>query len=384
MSRRRRRRCCRSAAAAAASTLASCCPAARRPLSHAGAPGLEPAAVAGRGAAGPHPGGTVWSSQPLAPGELHIVAPCPALVPALRPTCCSLPATATHAALQVEPTPPLPALRLALLISCLALATVCLIAGTQAAAVWALARRRPNRVVPPGADNCSAACSSAASAADGCPPSGGGEEAGGQPALAGAAATIHPAAAAAAAVEKLPTPAGGTLVRPPSYALARQQQASFVRAGSSFTMQPGDPLPPRPELALARGLSRRVRGMSAGRPRLVRGAALALITVSFSAAYLCQVAAPGVRAPTGARGGDCGRASGYVRVGWRCPAEHTPKHALLLSCLPRSSRRLRGPICCAIDQYVHRGGSGAGAEPAAAPPPALGHLAQYGGDARGR
>ncbi|KAI7839517.1 hypothetical protein COHA_006784 [Chlorella ohadii] len=140
-----------------------------------------------------------------------------------------------------------------------------------------------------------------------------------------AAADSTEAAAAAAAVEKAaahhdeaiatqqgsqpPHGANGSLdgrasTAPPprpagrSFALAQQQAASFVRPGS----QAGDDAlaepPPRPELALARGLSRRVRDLSTGRPRLVRLAALTVITSSFSAAYCCQIAAPGFVDPS--------------------------------------------------------------------------------------
>lgn len=140
-----------------------------------------------------------------------------------------------------------------------------------------------------------------------------------------AAADSTEAAAAAAAVEKAaahhdeaiatqqgsqpPHGANGSLdgrasTAPPprpagrSFAMAQQQAASFVRPGS----QAGDDAlaepPPRPELALARGLSRRVRDLSTGRPRLVRLAALTVITSSFSAAYCCQIAAPGFVDPS--------------------------------------------------------------------------------------
>ena len=83
-----------------------------------------------------------------------------------------------------------------------------------------------------------------------------------------------------------------------SFALAQQQAASFVRPGSQAAEVAADDPPPRPELALARGLSRRVRDLSRGRPRLVRLAALAVITSSFSAAFCCQIAAPGFVDPS--------------------------------------------------------------------------------------
>ena len=48
-----------------------------------------------------------------------------------------------------------------------------------------------------------------------------------------------------------------------------------------------------PAQTLAQGLSRRVRDVAQGRPRLVRAGALAFITVSFSTAAISQVIAPG-------------------------------------------------------------------------------------------
>lgn len=255
-------------------------------------------------------------------------------------------------------------MRLALLVSCLALATVGLVAGTQAAAAWALARRQPaaQRQTPAGHSLSRAAANgsckapptystpgsdTAANAADGCIANGGDEEAGRQPALAGAAATIQPAAPAAAAVaaaagEKLAVAARGTLGCPPEYALARQQQASFVRAGSSFAVRPGDAPPPRPELALARGLSRRVRGLSAGRPRLVRWAALAVITVSFSTAYLCQVTAPGAlpacpRLDSSGRGGAAACRVAPARAGAAAGCVRGSLLALLFPLFPPSN-----------------------------------------------
>ena len=83
-----------------------------------------------------------------------------------------------------------------------------------------------------------------------------------------------------------------------SFALAQQQAASFARPGNAAAGEPIPDPPPRPELALARGLSRRVRDLSTGRPRLVRLAALTVITSSFSAAYCCQIAAPGFVDPS--------------------------------------------------------------------------------------
>lgn len=159
----------------------------------------------------------------------------------------------------------------------------------------------------------------------------------GKSADADAAACCHisatAAAAAAAAAKAKATPAAAsssgeeqpvqaaiapaTALAAPRSGLAWQQQASFLQQGSSRVRQgggawgggtpgflPGDHPPPRPELALRRGLSRRVRDASGTRPRLVRYGALALVTVSFSSAYCCQIVAPGYVDPSiGGRAG---------------------------------------------------------------------------------
>lgn len=264
-------------------------------------------------------------------------------------------ATATHTLflcsnlcrwLQVDPTPPLPPLRLALLVSMLGLASVCAIDLSGRGSHWAGQKRTRRRGLPAAQQPSKQQqqqqqCEQHFEAADGSQKSLGDSSAaqaaleGGTaaaPALASAdsfgsgeegiaaaaaAALADRAAAAdgsngsrdkeaaqqpAAVTEAAAAPTAVAAAAPgqpvPSYYLAQQQAASFVRSGSSVGYLPGDPLPPRPELALMRGLSRRVRSLSAGRPRLVRLGFLSLITVSFASACLCQIVAPGFIDPS--------------------------------------------------------------------------------------
>lgn len=82
--------------------------------------------------------------------------------------------------------------------------------------------------------------------------------------------------------------------QPRPTSLGPTASAPFGRWDSVTARQPGDALPPpRPDIALQRGLSSRVRSLQQGRPRLARLAALSAITLTFATAYLCQVIAPG-------------------------------------------------------------------------------------------
>lgn len=114
------------------------------------------------------------------------------------------------------------------------------------------------------------------------------DEASGQQADAGAAVGT------AAAPGLRPSP-----VQQPSAPTWHRQDSTFVR-------RPGQPLPPRPELALQRGLSRRVRDLGEGRPQLVYWGALAVTTVSTAAAGTFQIIAPGFVDPALGEAARCG------------------------------------------------------------------------------
>ena len=199
--------------------------------------------------------------------------------------------------LQVKPSPSLPALRLALLVSLLALVSVAIVdaaarvtgavlrAGRLRRSDREQQRRRRQGSGKPALPKC---CPISADGSTSCPQeidsgrvaedghlAAQADEASGQQADAGAAVGT------AAAPGLRPSP-----VQQPSAPTWHRQDSTFVR-------RPGQPLPPRPELALQRGLSRRVRDLGEGRPQLVYWGALAVTTVSFAAAYTCQIIAPG-------------------------------------------------------------------------------------------
>ena len=197
-------------------------------------------------------------------------------------------------ALQVRPTPPLPALRLALLVTLFALATVPLVDAMGRAAGWLQQRRqRARQGGVPGCneDEQQPAADPSSQTDEEAPASSKPGEAA-EPveccniAADSSSSARHPA-------QPLPILADGATSTAADAPQQPQAQPSFGRADSFLERRPGAPLQPRPEMVLARGLSRRVRKVAEGRPRLVRAGALALITVSFSTASISQVIAPG-------------------------------------------------------------------------------------------
>lgn len=241
---------------------------------------------------------------------------------------------------QTHPTPPLPALRSALMVSLLALASVALVDASSRAVGWLLlrlqrhwrqssARRQQAGGLPThraagcqrqaegGSSRSSGSSSNAkrAAAQAAALETAGAPNSGAQPGASCAAGTQNGAASRPGAQSSPPAcndsahglPADPDLPRSPQQqqqqGLAQQPRptgleptasAPFGRWDSVTVRQPGDALPPpRPDIALRRGLSSRVRGLQQGRPRLVRLAALAAITLTFATAYLCQVIAPG-------------------------------------------------------------------------------------------
>lgn len=354
------------------------------------------------------------------------------------------PAPACPAAAQVDPSPPVPAMRLAVIVSLMALGSVATVDCAGRALRWGQrARQRQRHGLPilapnskvrqaeqrlvsnssskgaggsacgksqqagldqqqTAADGKQAAVVAAAPSccrisADGsrppcqCPAAEAATQAGeadavppaaldGMPAAHAGSSSDEEAAAPAgqqAAAGAAPSTTGGAAALHParrSLALAQQQAASFLRQGSLRDPLPGGEPPPRPELALARGLSRRVRDLEHGRPRLVRLAALSVITSSFSAAYCCQIVAPGFVDPS----------LGEQAAAWSSALSAGFGHGLAAAGELRRRRptpgvcltgRLPTPACSAIDQHVYSAWSGAGTEPAAAPPPAALHLA---------
>ncbi|KAL4420784.1 hypothetical protein ABPG75_010440 [Micractinium tetrahymenae] len=164
--------------------------------------------------------------------------------------------------LQTPPTPPLPALRSALMVSLLALASVAVVDASSRAAGWLLRWQRQRRRRQ-------------------------------GPALGGQGGT-PPQQQQQHSQQQYPQQLQGPPQQPRPATLEPTASAPFGRWDSVTVRQPGEALPPpRPELALQRGLSSRVRDLQHGQPRLVRLAALSVITLTFATAYLCQVIAPG-------------------------------------------------------------------------------------------
>ncbi|EFN50625.1 expressed protein [Chlorella variabilis] len=182
--------------------------------------------------------------------------------------------------LQVKPSPPLPALRLALLVSLLALVSAAIVdaAARVTGAVPRAGRlRRSDREQQflrrqgsgkPAPPKC---CRISAEGSTSCP----------QQADSGQVAEDSHLAAQADEASGQQADAGaavGTAAAPGPSPFQQPSAPTWHRQDSTFVRRPGQPLPPRPELALQRGLSRRVRDLGEGRPQLVYWGALAVTT----------------------------------------------------------------------------------------------------------
>jgi hypothetical protein len=169
--------------------------------------------------------------------------------------------------MQVKPSPPLPALRLSLLVSLLALASVLILHGSLLLlqAAWGWWRLR-------------------------------------HPRASGTEGEVDKHEAAPPSPKRCPTDVDGSTTRFASLKSGSDAtslspipagQPRLQRSDSTFLRQSGQPPPLRPEVQLKRGLSRRVRDLGTRSPRLVYHGALCITTVTFSVAFLCQVVAPG-------------------------------------------------------------------------------------------
>jgi hypothetical protein len=181
---------------------------------------------------------------------------------------------------QIKPTPPLPALRLALLVTSLGLASMLLLDASLRCVklvhrTQQLKRQHMPQTQQPGRSAAAAKSECATPSASPSPREAEGSSCGLTPAVSG------DEAAAARDREASSSP--------------RQQHPPPCLQPSDSTLEPrpGEAMPLRPEVPLARGLSRRVREAGRSRPRLVYYSALSATTLTFSVAFLCQVVAPG-------------------------------------------------------------------------------------------
>ena len=185
--------------------------------------------------------------------------------------------------MQLRPTPPVPALRLIFLVTLLALA-VLLAGGAARAAVDLLLlrrRRRRDEKLPPEGRLHQGGAAGGGHHNNSSNGDHGGEE--GKPAA--RAESAVGISADASSSEQTATACPPT----PLPALPHLQPQDSV-----YALQPGGPLPPpRPDLAVSRGLSRRVRDYGERKPRAVRAAALATLTATFAIACGSQISAPG-------------------------------------------------------------------------------------------
>ncbi|KAL4857549.1 hypothetical protein ACK3TF_002404 [Chlorella vulgaris] len=169
--------------------------------------------------------------------------------------------------LQVKPSPPLPALRLSLLVSLLALASVLVLHASLLLLQVARDRWRLRHLRPGNAETGLANPGAAPPSPKRCPTDVDGSTTG------------------------LASPKSGSDAT--SLTLSPAGQPHLQRSDSTFLRQSGQPPPLRPDVQLKRGLSRRVRDLGTRSPRLVYHGALCITTVTFSVAFLCQVVAPG-------------------------------------------------------------------------------------------
>lgn len=166
------------------------------------------------------------------------------------------PLTAAALLLQIRPSPPLPALRLALIVNLIALASLLGFTAAARTADWLLRRwqqrRRPQ------------------------------DE---QQAPAPAAAQPH--AKQPASEEQQGSGAA------PAAALPATRSDLLSRQETLYGRRFGAPQRQVPEIYLRRGLSGRLHGWQAERPGLARAGALALLSGSFAVGCTCQVVAAG-------------------------------------------------------------------------------------------
>lgn len=181
---------------------------------------------------------------------------------------------------QIKPTPPLPALRLALLVTSLGLASMLLLDASLRCVKLVHRTQQLRRQRLP------------------------------QTQQFGRSPAVTKSGCATPLASKSPKRVDGSSCRPPP-AVSGDAEAGVAGCEASSSPQqqhprpclqpsdstldprPGEAMPLRPEVPLARGLSRRVREAGRSRPRLVYYSALSATTLTFSIAFLCQVVAPG-------------------------------------------------------------------------------------------
>ena len=192
---------------------------------------------------------------------------------------------------QVEPTPPLPALRLALLVSLLALASLMLLHGSivlvrlvrqrwrqhNSPLGWGGATPSPDKPAGEPTKLCPIGIDSSSSIH-----------------LTPGHSSRAAGDAAAGVAVPFPNPSQAATEAAAASIPAHRPSSPFLQRGdSTFVRQPGQPPPLRPEMPVRHGLTRRVLNMGAKHPWLVYHGALAITTVTFSIALLSQLVAPG-------------------------------------------------------------------------------------------